>query len=46
LAMAAMPLTKDDFQKQLKSWPRRGRVRSPNKPVKGKRRGRKKPPEE
>lgn len=46
LAMGAMPLTKDDFQQQLKSWPRRGRVRPPGKPAKGKRRGRKKPPEE
>jgi len=47
LAMSAVSLTKDEFQKQLKNWPRRSRTRHPDGPPKGKgRRGRKKPPEE
>ena len=47
LAMSAVPLTKDEFQKQLKAWPRRGRTaRKPEGPKGKARRGRKKPPEE
>lgn len=47
LAMSVVSLTKDEFQKQLKNWPRRSRTRRPDSPSKGKpRRSRKKPPEE
>jgi hypothetical protein len=47
LTMSVVSLTKDEFQKQLKNWPRRSRTRRPESPPKGKtRRSRKKPPEE
>lgn len=46
LAMSGIPLSKEEFQQQLKNWTHRGKPRRPDGPPKGKgRRGRRKPPE-
>lgn len=46
LAMSVLPLSQDEFQRQLKTWPKRGRTSKVDNPTRKGRRKRKRPPED